>query len=111
ERRSRLIQSRRRDNGWQIRQNDLRHVGVVERRIGDRIHQHDRRAARLRSQLAEDHDGGRNASDAGEPAAMIRLRRLGGSEEFDLNPDLILTVESTPDTVVTLTTGTKLVVD
>ncbi|HWH19605.1 MAG TPA: flagellar FlbD family protein [Solirubrobacterales bacterium] len=42
---------------------------------------------------------------------MIRLRRLGGSEEFDLNPDLILTVESTPDTVVTLTTGTKLVVD
>lgn len=41
---------------------------------------------------------------------MIRLRRLGGSEEFDLNPDLILTVESTPDTVVTLTTGTKLVV-
>jgi flagellar protein FlbD len=42
---------------------------------------------------------------------MIRLRRLGGSEEFDLNPDLILTVESTPDTVVTLTTGAKLVVD
>jgi uncharacterized protein YlzI (FlbEa/FlbD family) len=42
---------------------------------------------------------------------MIRLRRLGGSEEFDLNPDLVLTVESTPDTVVTLTTGTKLVVD
>ena len=37
-------------------------------------------------------------------SAMIRLRRLGGSEEFDLNPDLILTVESTPDTVVTLTT-------
>jgi uncharacterized protein YlzI (FlbEa/FlbD family) len=42
---------------------------------------------------------------------MIRLRRLGGSEEFDLNPDLVLTVESTPDTVVTQTTGTKLVVD
>ncbi len=42
---------------------------------------------------------------------MIRLHRLGGSEhEFDLNPDLILTVESTPDTVLTLTTGTKLVV-
>ena len=42
---------------------------------------------------------------------MIRLHRLGGSEhEFDLNPDLVLTVESTPDTVVTLTTGTKLVV-
>jgi uncharacterized protein YlzI (FlbEa/FlbD family) len=42
---------------------------------------------------------------------MIRLHRLGGSEhEFDLNPDLVLTVESTPDTVLTLTTGTKLVV-
>jgi flagellar protein FlbD len=42
---------------------------------------------------------------------MIRLHRLGGSEhEFDLNPDLVLTVESTPDTTVTLTTGTKLVV-
>jgi flagellar protein FlbD len=42
---------------------------------------------------------------------MIRLHRLGGSEhEFDLNPDLVLTVESTPDTIVTLTTGTKLVV-
>ena len=42
---------------------------------------------------------------------MIRLHRLGGSEhEFDLNPDLLLTVESTPDTVLTLTTGTKLVV-
>jgi uncharacterized protein YlzI (FlbEa/FlbD family) len=42
---------------------------------------------------------------------MIRLHRLGGeSHEFDLNPDLILSVESTPDTVVTLTTGSKLVV-
>ena len=41
---------------------------------------------------------------------MIRLHRLGGSEEFDLNPDLVLTVESTPDTVVTLTTGSKLIV-
>jgi len=42
---------------------------------------------------------------------MIRLHRLGGSEhEFDLNPDFVLTVESTPDTVLTLTTGTKLVV-
>lgn len=42
---------------------------------------------------------------------MIRLHRLGGGgHEFDLNPDLVLTVESTPDTVVTLTTGAKLVV-
>ena len=42
---------------------------------------------------------------------MIRLHRLGGSEhEFNLNPDLVLTVESTPDTTVTLSTGAKLVV-
>jgi flagellar protein FlbD len=42
---------------------------------------------------------------------MIRLHRLGGeNHEFDLNPDLVLTIESTPDTVVTLTTGSKLVV-
>lgn len=42
---------------------------------------------------------------------MIRLHRLGHPEEpFHLNPDLILTVEATPDTVVTLTTGTKLVI-
>ncbi len=42
---------------------------------------------------------------------MIRLHRLGGeNHQFDLNPDLILTVEPTPDTVVTLTTGSKLVV-
>lgn len=42
---------------------------------------------------------------------MIRLHRLGGEgHEFDLNPDLVLSVESTPDTVVTLTTGSKLVV-
>jgi uncharacterized protein YlzI (FlbEa/FlbD family) len=43
---------------------------------------------------------------------VIVLHRLGHqAEEFHLNPDLILTVESTPDTVVTLTTGTKVVVD
>lgn len=42
---------------------------------------------------------------------MIRMHRLGGTTaEFDLNPDLIMTVEPTPDTVVTLTTGAKLVV-
>lgn len=42
---------------------------------------------------------------------MIRLHRLGGeNHEFDLNPDLVLSVEATPDTVVTLTTGSKLVV-
>jgi flagellar protein FlbD len=42
---------------------------------------------------------------------VIRLHRLAHSEEdFHLNPDLILSIESTPDTVVTLTTHTKLIV-
>jgi uncharacterized protein YlzI (FlbEa/FlbD family) len=42
---------------------------------------------------------------------VIRLHRLGHPEEdFLLNPDLILSIESTPDTTVTLTTHTKLIV-
>ncbi|MFP5371617.1 MAG: flagellar FlbD family protein [Actinomycetes bacterium] len=42
---------------------------------------------------------------------MIRLHRLGHDPHpFHLNPDLVLTVEANPDTVVTLTTGTKLLV-
>ena len=42
---------------------------------------------------------------------MITLHRLGHlDEDFFLNPDLIVTVEANPDTVVTLTTGTKIVV-
>ena len=42
---------------------------------------------------------------------MIRLHRLGHpDEDFLLNPDLILSIESTPDTTVTLTTHTKLIV-
>jgi uncharacterized protein YlzI (FlbEa/FlbD family) len=42
---------------------------------------------------------------------MITLHRLGhNAEDFHLNPDLIVTVEANPDTVVTLTTGTKIVV-
>ncbi len=42
---------------------------------------------------------------------MITLNRLGHSDEpFLLNPDMIVTVESTPDTVITLATGTKVVV-
>ena len=42
---------------------------------------------------------------------MIRLHRLGHPEEdFLLNPDLILSIESTPDTTVTLTTHSKLMV-
>ena len=42
---------------------------------------------------------------------VIRLRRLGSkSESYYLNPDLIASIESTPDTVLTLTTHTKLLV-
>jgi uncharacterized protein YlzI (FlbEa/FlbD family) len=42
---------------------------------------------------------------------MITLHRLGHKlEVFHLNPDLILTVEATPDTVITLITGAKIVV-
>ncbi len=42
---------------------------------------------------------------------MITLHRLGHSvEAFQLNPELIMTVEATPDTVITLTNGTKVVV-
>ena len=52
-----------------------------------------------------------DALPARPPETMIRLHRLGHPDEpFHLNPDLILTVEATPDTVVALTTGTKLVV-
>ena len=42
---------------------------------------------------------------------MITLHRLGHQvEEFRLNPDLIMTIEANPDTVITLTTGAKVVV-
>ena len=42
---------------------------------------------------------------------MIQLHRLGRTPEpFHLNPDLIVTIEAHPDTVVHLTTGTNLVV-
>ncbi len=40
---------------------------------------------------------------------MLRLTRFNGTELF-VNPELIITVESTPDTVITLTTGEKLVI-
>ncbi len=40
---------------------------------------------------------------------MITLHRLN-KQEFVLNADLIETIESTPDTLVTLTTGKKLIV-
>jgi uncharacterized protein YlzI (FlbEa/FlbD family) len=46
-----------------------------------------------------------------ESVPMITLNRLGHSDEpFQLNPDMIVTVESTPDTVITLATGAKVVV-
>jgi flagellar protein FlbD len=41
---------------------------------------------------------------------MIELHRLGQAEAFHLNPDLIVTVEAHPDTVITLATGTRVVV-
>jgi len=40
---------------------------------------------------------------------MIVLTRLGG-EEFVINADHILYLERTPDTVLTLTTGARLMV-
>ena len=42
---------------------------------------------------------------------MIQLHRLGRTREaFHLNPDLIVTIEANPDTVVHLTTGVNHVV-
>ena len=42
---------------------------------------------------------------------MIRLHRLSArAEVFYLNPDLIVTIDSTPDTVLTLTTHQKVLV-
>ena len=42
---------------------------------------------------------------------MIRLHKLARvPQPFHLNPDLVLTVEASPDTVVTLTTGSRLLV-
>ncbi|SHI05325.1 flagellar FlbD family protein [Sporanaerobacter acetigenes] len=40
---------------------------------------------------------------------MIRVKRLNG-KEFVVNSDLIEFVEETPDTVISLTTGKKVVV-
>lgn len=42
---------------------------------------------------------------------MILVHKLGhDSERFYLAPDLIVTVEANPDTVITLTTGAKVLV-
>lgn len=40
---------------------------------------------------------------------MIKVKRLN-DKEFVVNSDLILYIEETPDTVITLTTGQKVVV-
>ena len=43
---------------------------------------------------------------------MIRLHRLGKPEDtFFLNPDLVLSIEITPDTLLSLTTHTKVLVN
>lgn len=42
---------------------------------------------------------------------MIKLSRIKSHEEFILNAELIEMIEETPDTVITLTTGKKLLVD
>jgi flagellar protein FlbD len=42
---------------------------------------------------------------------MISLHRIGTDHsQFQLNPDLVMTIEANPDTVLTLTTGAKIVV-
>jgi flagellar protein FlbD len=41
---------------------------------------------------------------------MIRLHRLGQPTSFLLNDDLIITVEATPDTVISLASGNKVLV-
>lgn len=40
---------------------------------------------------------------------MIDVTRMNG-KQFTLNSDLIETIEETPDTVLTLTTGKKIIV-
>jgi len=42
---------------------------------------------------------------------VILLRRFHSGERFGVNPDLIERIEATPDTVITLTNGTKHVVE
>ncbi|HUA93917.1 MAG TPA: flagellar FlbD family protein [Acidimicrobiales bacterium] len=42
---------------------------------------------------------------------MIPLTRFHSGELIALNPDLVERIEETPDTVVTLTTGTRYVVE
>jgi flagellar protein FlbD len=56
-------------------------------------------------------EGSRSAGPPAPLHTMIELHRLGAhGEPVWLNPDLIATIEAHPDTVVALTTGTKVVV-
>ena len=43
--------------------------------------------------------------------AMIKVTRLKAKDEFVLNAELIEMIEETPETVVTLTNGKKLLVE
>ena len=42
---------------------------------------------------------------------MIKLAKMKSQDEFVLNAELIETIEETPDTVITLTNGKKLLVE
>jgi flagellar protein FlbD len=42
---------------------------------------------------------------------MIKLTKFNSKEEFILNADIIETIERTPDTVITLTNGKKVIVE
>ena len=42
---------------------------------------------------------------------MIKVARFKSQEEFVLNAELIETIEETPDTVITLISGRKLIVE
>ena len=41
---------------------------------------------------------------------MIELHRLGQDMAFQLNPDLVLSIEAVPDTTIVLSTGNRVVV-
>nr|WP_092068319.1 flagellar FlbD family protein [Dendrosporobacter quercicolus]NSL47054.1 flagellar FlbD family protein [Dendrosporobacter quercicolus DSM 1736]SDL74248.1 flagellar protein FlbD [Dendrosporobacter quercicolus] len=42
---------------------------------------------------------------------MIKVSRLKGEDDIVVNAELIETIEETPDTVITLTSGKKLIVE
>ncbi len=42
---------------------------------------------------------------------MITLKKFQTKDEFILNGELIETIEETPDTVITLTSGRKIIVE